>query len=38
LFDAETKVKFRGIHLLDSEEAFDYDAEFAAQFPQLAWS
>jgi hypothetical protein len=36
LFDTEAKVKFRGTHLLNEEEADDYVAE--ESFPQLAWS
>jgi hypothetical protein len=38
LFDKETRVKFRGTHLLDNEEAFDHDDENNSSFPQLAWS
>jgi hypothetical protein len=38
LFDKETRVKFRGTHLLDNEEAFDHDEENTSSFPQLAWS
>jgi acyl-CoA reductase-like NAD-dependent aldehyde dehydrogenase len=34
LFDKETRVKFRGTHLLDNEEAFDHDEENTSSFPQ----
>jgi hypothetical protein len=38
LFLRETRIKFRGTHLNDNEEACDYDGEGSSQIPKLAWS